>query len=353
MDLSLIEATANTAAGVPVPIIVRGTTSGRLTISLGDPGVGLARGSVDVVLRYGTSLRAQGSIRFADGDAIIELRSCPWERGMEATEIRVSLPSANRRARWVAADLEGVDARVTTELSRDVLRTLRRHVPSGLVWTTHVAVDPSLFPWISTGITHRSTRPARRTPWSPIPLVYGLGLTAVLFIAGRTLRSLEGPARIVLPSALLPLPWLLALGAATAHSFAVAGVRGSLSLGTLLLLGAIALCLPSRARGSVTQRRSWAVRVGQVAAIVASAVGFVAGVRASSALAIVLSLDLALILIASVAVSLLRTTAFILPTKVKFQPSAIRSLSLDDVLFSDATADGAREVRSQPSLPQL
>ena len=353
-DLSLIEATANTSTGVPVPIIVRGTTPGRLTITLGDPGVGLTRGSVDVVLRYGTSLRAQGSIRSADGDAIIELRSCPWERGMEATEMRVSLPSANRRARWIADDLDGVDARVTTELSRDVLRTMRRHVPTGLLWTARVAVDPALFPWLSSGTTHRATRPAPRTPWSPLALVYGLGLAAVLLIAGRTLRVLEGPARVALPRALRPLPWLLAVGAAAVHGLAVAGVRGTVSPGTLLLLGAIALCLPARARGSVARRRSLLVRVGQVGALVASAVGFVAGVRASSAPAIVLSLDLAVLLIASVAVSLLRTTAVILPIKVSLRPSATRSLGLDDLLFSDAaaTAGGTSAVRCPPSSPQ-
>jgi hypothetical protein len=95
-DLSLIEAAASTSTGTPVPITVRSAVPGRLTVSLGDPGVGLARGAVDVVLRYGTSLRAQGAIRSAGGDAVIEVRSVPWERGMEATELRVSMPSASR-----------------------------------------------------------------------------------------------------------------------------------------------------------------------------------------------------------------------------------------------------------------
>lgn len=351
-DLSLIEATANTSAGTAVPITVRGTVPSRLTVTLGDPGVGLARGSVDVVLRYGTSLRAQGSIRSADGDAVLELRSVPWERGMEATELRVSLPSANRRARWVADDLDGVDATVTTELSRDVLRALRRHVPTGVAWTARVAVDPALFPWLSTGVPRRSVVPAAPAPWSPLALLYGLGLAAVLLIAGRALRHLEGPARVLLPRALRPLPALLALGAAAAHAFAIAGVHHLVSPGTALLLAAVALSLPTRRTAG--RPGSVMVRVVQLGALLASAGVFLAGVRASSTPTVVLALDLAVLAIASTALSLLRSPAPGLRHRVNVRPSATRSLGLDDVLFSDAaaTAGGTSAARCPPASPR-
>jgi hypothetical protein len=352
-DLSLIEATASTSTGTPVPITVRGQVPGRLTVSLGDPGVGLARGSVDVVLRYGTSLRAQGAIRSADGDAVIELRSCPWERGMEATELRVSMPSANRRARWIADDLDGVDATVTTELSRDVLRTMRRHVPTGVVWSARVAADPSLFPWLSTGVARRSARPAPRAPWSPLALVYGLGLAAVLLIGGRALRHLEGPARVTLPRPLRPLPALLALGAAASHALAVAGAHGGVSPGTALLLGAVALSLPAHGRGAPTRRRAALVGVLQAGALLAAAGIFVWGLRAASAPGVVLALDLAVLVIASMAVSRLRPAAILQP-KVNVRPSATRSLGLDEVLFSDAaaTADGTSAARYPAASPR-
>ncbi len=355
VDLSLIEATANTSLGVPVPITVRNGTPGRLTVALGDANVGVTRGSVDVVLRYGTSLRAQSSIRSADGDAVLELRSCPWERGMEATELRVSLPSASRRARWVADDVDGVDTTVSTELSRDVLRAMRRHVPTGVAWTARVAADPALFPWLSAGVPRRNARPPAPAPWSPLALVYGLGLAAVLLIGGRALRHLEGPAGVALPRALRPLPALLALGAAAAHAGAVAGVRGCVSPGTALLLAAVALSLPARApRAASSRRRSLPVQALQVAALLASAAGLVAAVRLSSAPMTVLALDLAVLLLASMAVSVLRTGAGASAPRVNVRPSATRSLGLDDVLFSDAAAgaDGRSGARCRPASPR-
>jgi len=352
-DLSLIEAAASTSTGTPVPITVRGAVPGRLTVSLGDQGVGLARGAVDVVLRYGTSLRAQGAIRSAGGDAVIEVRSVPWERGMEATELRVSMPSASRRARWIADDLDGVHATVTTELSRDVLRTLRRHVPTGVAWSARVAADPALFPWLSTGVPMRSPRPVERAPWSPLALVYGLGLAAVLLIGGRALRQLEGPARVALPRALAALPALLALGAAASHGLALAGVHGGVSPGTALLLGAVALSLPARTRRASSRRRSSLVRVAQLGALLACAGGFVWGLREASTLAVVAALDLAVLVLASVAVSRLRP-ADVLQPKVNVRPSATRSLGLDDVLFSDAaaTAGETSAARCRPASPR-
>lgn len=352
-DLSLIEATANAATGAPVPITVRGTTPGRLTVTLGDPGVGIARGAVDVVLRYGTSLRAQGSIRRTDGDAVIELRACPWERGMEATELRLSLPSAERRARWVADDVDGVDATVNTELSRDVLRTMRRHVPAGLAWTARVAVDPAVFPWLSAGVPRPTPRPAPRAPWSPLSLVYGVGLAAVLLIGGRALRKLEGPARLGLPKVLRPLPALLAVGAATAHSFALTGARGCVSLGTAALLAAVALSLPRRAT-TPRSRSAW-VTWGRRVLLVGCAVGFVAAVRAGSTPAFVGALDLASLVVASMAVSLARTPApAARPVARAAVVAATRSLGLDDMLLSAsaATAGGTSSAHRRPSSPR-
>ncbi len=353
-DLSLIEATANTATGTPVPITVRGTTPGRLTVTLGDPGVGLARGSVDVVLRYGTSLRAQGAIRRTDGDAIIELHACPWERGMEATELRVSLPSAERRARWIADDVDGVDATVNTELSRDVLRTMRRHVPTGVTWTARVAVDPAVFPWLSAGVPRPTARPVRRAPWSPLSLVYGLGLAAVLFIAAQALRRLEGPARLTLPRALRPLPPLLAIGAATAHSFALTGTQGCVSVGTACLLGALVLSLPRRATGPRRRASPW-ITWGRRVVLAALAVGFVLAVRARSTPGLIGALDLATLVVASMAVSLLRTPVAV-PRPAMRAPmvSATRSLGLDDLLVSASAgaAGGTSSAHRRPSSPR-
>jgi hypothetical protein len=259
---------------------------------------------------------------------------------MEATELRVSLPSGGRRARWVADELDGVEATVTTELARDVLHTMRRHVPTGVVWTARVAADPALFPWLSTGVVRRAPRPAPRAPWSPLALVYGLGLAAVLLIGGRALRLLEGPARVALPRALRPLPALLAVGAAVAHAGAVAGARG-VSAGTALLLGAVALSLPARALPGTARRRSGAVALAQVAGLAAAAVGFGCSVRASSGLGVVASLDLAALLVASMAVSMLRAAAAAPRPRVNAAPTATRSLGLDEVLFSDAGSAGA------------
>jgi hypothetical protein len=352
-DLSLIEATATTTTGVPVPITVRGPTPGRLTVALGDPGVGLSRGSVEVVLRYGTSLRALGAVRRANGDAVIELRACPWERGMEASEIRVSLPSGSRRARWVAEQPDGVDATVSTELARDVLRAMRRHVPSGVAWTVRVAADPALFPWLSAGVPRRASRPAPRAPRSPLALIYGLGLAAVLLIGSQALRRLEGPARVTLPRALRPLPVALALAAAAAHALAIAGLPGCVSPGTALLLGAVALSLPAPARGAAARRRSLAARAAQVGALLLSGAGFVASARAAWTTGVVLSLDAATLLVASLAVSLLRASRGARRPRVTVRPTATRSFGVGEALFSDGTAvaDETSGSRCRPASP--
>jgi hypothetical protein len=199
----------------------------------------------------------------------------------------------------------------------------------------------------------RSARPVEPAPWSPLALVYGLGLAAVLLIGGRALRQLEGPARVALPRALRPLPALLALGAAAAHGLALAGVRGCVSPGTALLLGAVALSLPAQTRRASSRRRSSMVRVAQVGVLLACAGGFVWGLREASTLAVVVALDLAVLVLASVAVSRLRP-ADVLQPKVNVRPSATSSLGLDDVLFSDAaaTAGGTSAARCRPASPR-
>src|SRR5581483_2735096 len=123
----------------------------RLEVNLGDETGGVRRGTVDVVLRYSTSLRAQGTIRRAGTDAVVEVSTVPWERGLEAAEIRVALPTTARGAQWIADDTPGVEATTTTELSRDVVHALRRHLPAGTRWTARIAADPALFPWLATG----------------------------------------------------------------------------------------------------------------------------------------------------------------------------------------------------------
>jgi hypothetical protein len=199
---------------------------------------------VDVVLRYTTSLRAQGLIHRQGPDTVLEFSTSPWERGLEATELRVALPTSARRAQWLADDTPGVDAQTTTELSRDVVHALRRHLPTGTRWTARIAVDPSLFPWLSAGVAqrHQTLRAARANP----RLVAGTAVVLALFTA----LSLRRLARRDTPR-LLPLPRgqefavlaLCTLGA-TLQALWLREVPNALPAGTLLLLVAVTLSAP-------------------------------------------------------------------------------------------------------------
>ncbi len=304
-DLAVVEASATVASGSPVPITVRTPTPGRLSVSLGEANGGLPRGSVDVVLRYTTSLRAQGAVHVAGGDAVLELHACPWERGMEAAEFRVTLPTGTRRARWILDDAERVDATVSTELTHDVLRALRRHVPTGMAWTVRVGADPAIFPWLGTSTFRRAPAPVRRSGWPELGIVYALGLAAILVLGGRAVRALEGAPAVSLPAALRPLPFVLAAAAAALHGAAVEGATGALSLGTATLLGAVALRLPHPGPG-VEGSESLGVRVARGLGLAVCGALYAFGTHGGPAVATVAALDVATLLVASAALPALR-----------------------------------------------
>ncbi|MBI5516693.1 MAG: hypothetical protein HY909_23110 [Deltaproteobacteria bacterium] len=243
-DLVLLEATATGASGVALPISARALANNRLEVHLGDEASGVRRGTVDVVLRYTTSLRAQGLIRRAGPDTVLEFSTSPWERGLEATELRIALPTSARRAQWLADDTPGVDATTTTELSRDVVHALRRHLPAGARWTARVAVDPSLFPWLGATVAqrHRTQRVTRADP----RLVAGTALALALFTA-LTLRRLgrrDGPRLVPLPRGQDHAVAALCAAGATLQALWLREVPFTLPVGTFLLLVAVALTAP-------------------------------------------------------------------------------------------------------------
>ncbi len=245
-DLSLLEASATNAVGDPVPLSARSPEPGRLEVSLADAQGGVRRGSVDVVVRFTTSLRAQGLIRRAGTDAVLELGTAPWEHGLAAAEVRVALPTSARRAQWVPDDSAGVEATTTAEGSRDVVRLLRHRVPAATRWTVRVAADANLFPWLGSGGGHgpRVLRRARR-PWGHAALL-SLGLLAGLLVLGRAL-SPRRPGATLCPPRLSPaLPLVLAVTGTALQGLSTVQVPYALTLGTGLVLAAAILRLPRR-----------------------------------------------------------------------------------------------------------
>ncbi|MEI8256891.1 MAG: hypothetical protein WCJ30_14555, partial [Deltaproteobacteria bacterium] len=197
-DFTLLEASASDATGTALVVNARTLAPGRLEVSLGED-QGSPRGAIDVVVRYTTSLRAQGMVHRAGDDAVVDVASVPWERGLEAAEIRVALPSSVRRAQWIADDTPGVDTTVTSELGRDVVHAMRRHVPAGSRWTGHIACDPALFAWLDRPtIAPTQARRESRRAWLPA-LGLAAALSAVLaFAAWRLSRTGgEGGANLV------------------------------------------------------------------------------------------------------------------------------------------------------------
>lgn len=244
-DLSLLEASATNAVGAPVPLSTRSPGPGRLEISLADAQGGVRRGTVDVVVRYTTSLRAQGLVRRAGTDAVLELSSPPWEHGLAAAEVRVALPSSARRAQWVADETAGIESTTTAEGSRDVVRLLRHRLPAATRWTVRVAADANLFPWLGSAAGHgpRVTR-HRARPWGAAAGL-GAALLAGMSLAARSVR--RRGIRPIVPGRLYPaLP--LALGAAgcALQGLSLAGVSYALTLGTALVLAAATSLLPRR-----------------------------------------------------------------------------------------------------------
>jgi hypothetical protein len=245
-DLTLIEASAATSNGAALSLRATTPAPGRMEVSLGDERGGARRGTVDVVIRYTTSLRATGAIQRAGPDAVLEFGTVPWERGLEAAELRVTVPASARRAQWISDDTAGVDAETTTELSRDVVHALRRHLPPHTRWTARVAMDPNAFPWLA-GRAALGPRPVAlgARPWRGVALA-GLGLATLFVLLGVTVARRSGPAALPLSRGARWLPAaLLALGGAL-QPLAQLDVPFALPAGTLLVVIAIALRIPRR-----------------------------------------------------------------------------------------------------------
>jgi hypothetical protein len=254
-DLTLVEASASTRADVTIPLRANTIAPGRLEVSLGDEG-GVRRGSVDVVIRYTTSLRATGAIQRAGPDAVVEVATVPWERGLEATELRVTVPASARRAQWISDETPGVEAQTTTELSRDVVHALRRHLPPHTRWTARVAVDPQAFPWLVSRAAQgpRAQRLEERSQRG-VQLA-SVALASLLVLLGVAVSRRAGPSALPLSRGGRWIPVaLLALGGAL-QPLAALGISGALPAGTLLVLLAIALRHPARAQRSLADTRA-------------------------------------------------------------------------------------------------
>lgn len=245
-DATLIEATATDAQGAPVAVSSRALQPGRLELSLGES-QGLPRGTVDVVVRYTTSLRAQGAIRRSGEDAMIEVSTLPWERGLEAAELRVATPASIQRARWVADDTPGIETAVTSEVGRDVVRAVRRHLPAGVRWTGRIACDRALFSWLEAPVAPAPAelRAAERQRWTHPTMVT---ITAVAFasLAKKVLGLAPSrPRMLPLPKRLRFTPVLLSAVGGGLMALALDATRGALTFGALLTLASLVSAAPT------------------------------------------------------------------------------------------------------------
>lgn len=324
-DFTLLEASATTANGAPVPLTARSNAPGRLEVDLGESQGGVRRGAVDVVLRYSTSLRAQGAIQRANNDAVLEVATAPWERGLEAVEVRVAMPPGARKAQWIFDDTPGVDATTTSELSRDVVHAVRRHVPAGTRWVARVAADPNLFPWLTSGarrgprVIARERPPYRTAALLGAALLAGLGLAVAL-----TRRRYGAPRWLSGPRTRWIAPASLVAGVAL-QSITLLDVSGALTAGTALVLFGLAARLPDRraldavAEGVASQRvdvavlqraargqRPWGLWLLTALAVIASAVTGALAMRGHTAWLGLVALDLALAAFGAMALSSLR-----------------------------------------------
>jgi hypothetical protein len=243
-DFTLLEATATDATGNPVAVSTRIPSAGRLEVTLGEDG-GLRRGAIDVVVRYTTSLRAQGAIHRVGNDAVVEVVTVPWERGLEATEMRVALPASARRAQWLADETPGVDATVTSELGRDVVHAMRRHLPAGTRWTGRIACDPALFAWLDG--PQVAPQVARRAEHRSLAPTVGLATLLALGLGGMAnwlLRRRRGEGLVRLHPSLRLLPVALAAAGGAIQSLALLRVPGVVTTGALVALAGFALLAP-------------------------------------------------------------------------------------------------------------
>ena len=241
-DFTLLEASAIDGNGGAVAVTTHTSAPGRLDVSLGDDVRGVRRGSVEVLIRYGTSLRAQGAIQRAGSEAVVEIPTLPWARAIEGVTLRVSIPTAQRRAQWVGDESPGLTTSIDRDLSHDVVRATRRQLPANERWSARVAVDPAVFPWLSTAGTRRVVIERRaRAPYEIAGLL-ALGLCVAVALFARLLGRVSPPAGVARRSGLSPS--LAAVGV-IAQSLHVLRVPYALLAGTLLLALAAALRLPS------------------------------------------------------------------------------------------------------------
>lgn len=245
-DAALVEATASDAQGAPVVVSTRAPQPGRLEVSLGES-EGLRRGVVDVVVRYTSSLRAQGAIHRSGEDAIVEVATVPWERGLEAAEMRVATPTSIQRARWVADETPGIESTVSSEVGRDVVRAVRRHLPSGVQWTGRIACDRALFPWLDAPVApaRAEVRAAERDRWVQPSVV---ALAALAFGAmANAIRKKGGsrPRILPLPRRLSWVPLALSAGGGALMALSLDATRGALTVGAMLTLVSLTAIAPT------------------------------------------------------------------------------------------------------------
>jgi hypothetical protein len=245
-DAALLEAGATDAQGASVSVSTRAPQPGRLEVSLGET-AGLRRGQVDVTVRYTTSLRAQGAIRRVGDDAVIEVGTLPWERGLEAAELRIATPTSIQRARWISDDTPGVDSMVTAEVGRDVVRAVRRHLPAAVRWNARIACDRALFPWLDaqSAPARAEARRAADGRWVQPTL---LGALALAFMAvAAKMRGVDSAARrwIPLPGALGWLPIAVSGAGAAWMGCSLDASPGALLGGSLVSLAGLLACAPA------------------------------------------------------------------------------------------------------------
>ncbi|MFO0602446.1 MAG: hypothetical protein U0324_04690 [Polyangiales bacterium] len=269
-DLALVEATAVAGNGATMPVTTRTPAPGRLVVVLGDEHQGVRRGTVDVLLRYTTSLRAQGLIRRAGSDVIVEVRTVPWARGLEGAELRVALPRAPRQAQWLRDETPGVEAESVTELSRDVVHAVRRHQPANEHWVARVAVDPGVFPWLTAGQARRQSvvRIASR-PWGEAAAAAGVALAVMALLARALAKATPGgPDR----SRRAQVAYAAGAVGVALPSLHLLGVPHALPAGVGLSLVALGVLLPTQsARAAAPEGPSRALPDDVRAALLRSA----------------------------------------------------------------------------------
>jgi hypothetical protein len=245
-DATLVEATATDAQGAPVSVATRTPSAGRLELELGEQS-GLRRGTVDVVVRYTTSLRAQGAVRRSGEDAIVKVATVPWERGLEAAELRVATPTSIQRARWIADETPGVETTVSSEVGRDVVRAVRRHLPAGVRWTGRIACDRALFPWLEAPVapTRAAVQQAQRDRWAQ-PVAVALLALAFGALANKIRKTAPERGRLApWPERLRLVPVALAGMGGASMALTLDATRGALTAGALLALTALVSIVPT------------------------------------------------------------------------------------------------------------